>query len=219
MEAHHFRRVQVWQRGVDLELFHPRKKNAAMRNRLTDGHSERVLALYVGRIAMEKGLQRLMKIFPLNPNVHLALVGEGPALTDMQEKFRQMPVTFAGKLLGTPLAEAYASSDFFVFPSTTETLGLVLLEAMASGLPLIAARSRPTIELIGSSGAGLMFPAGDPSQIGPLVHELIDGDIPLQVRSAYARTEAEHWGWDRSTQALMRFYHQAILYQLARRTS
>ncbi len=217
MEAHHFRRVQVWQRGVDLELFDPRRKSVAMRERLTQGHTDRILALYVGRIAMEKGLHRLMKIFPMNPAVHLALVGEGPALDDMQEKFRDLPVTFVGKLLGTPLAEAYASADFFVFPSTTETIGLVLLEAMASGLPLVAARSRPTMELIGSTQAGLMFPTEDPSQIGQLVHELIDGAVPLSVRSSYARAEAEHWGWDRSTLDLIQFYHQAILYQKNRR--
>lgn len=210
LEAHHFQRVQVWKRGVDLTLFHPARKSPQMRSLLTDGHPERVLALYVGRIAREKGLYRLRGIFALNPSVHLTLVGEGPALAEVQQIFQHTPTTFVGKLLEIDLAEAYASADLFVFPSTTETLGLVLLEAMASGLPVVAADSRPTHELIDPSEAGLLFPADNPEQIGQLVKILVEGEIPLHIRSARARTEAEKWGWDRSTADLMPFYYQAM---------
>lgn len=213
LEAHHFQRVQVWKRGVDLTLFHPARQSPQMRSLLTNGHPEKILALYVGRIAREKGLYRLRGIFALNPSIHLALVGEGPALAEVRQIFEDTPTTFVGKLLGTDLAAAYASADLFVFPSTTETLGLVLLEAMASGLPVVAAASGPTHELIDPSGAGLLFPANKPEHIGMLIKDLVHGGIPLHVRSGRARAEAEKWGWDRSTEDLITFYLEAMQYR------
>lgn len=216
MEAHHFRRVQVWKRGVDLELFRPSRSTARMRAMLTGGHPDCILALYVGRIAAEKGIYRLNDIFFLNPRLRLAIVGEGPAMPGLQHLFRNTRTIFLGKLLGTALAEAYASADLFVFPSTTETLGLVLLEAMASGLPVAAAESPPTHELIDPSGAGLLFSPGQPHRLGEIVRELVDGEIPLHVRSVRARQEAAKWGWDRSTEDLLEFYRQAVQYQRER---
>ncbi|MCY0881786.1 MAG: glycosyltransferase family 1 protein, partial [Firmicutes bacterium] len=155
--AHGIKRVQVWRRGVDLNLFSPRMRDRAMRDRLTQGHPERIVGLYVGRIAAEKGLRDLLPLAAAVPEMQLAFVGEGPAMSILKGKFPPQRATFMGKLLGKELAQAYASADFFVFPSTTETLGLVLLEAMASGLPVIAANSAPSRELLDQSGAGLLY--------------------------------------------------------------
>ncbi|AUW93008.1 glycosyltransferase family 1 protein [Sulfobacillus sp. hq2] len=208
--SHGIERVRVWRRGVDLNVFHPRQRDKSMRARLSSGNPDQIIALYVGRIAKEKGLARLLSLFQRNPSVHLALVGDGPAVEYFQERFEKTPTTFVGKLLGQELAAAYASADFFVFPSTTETLGLVLLEAMASGLPIVAAESAPSHELIDHSGAGRLFPSDQPYLLGEMVHGLIHDQPGLAVLSTKARQEAEKWGWQEPTKELVQLYEQAI---------
>jgi glycosyltransferase involved in cell wall biosynthesis len=201
--------VRVWARGVDLQLFHPGRRSEAMRRRLTDGHPERMIALSVGRIALEKGLDRLTALFSANSNLHLAFVGDGPARRDLTQLFHGTPTTFVGTLHDEELACAYASADVFVFPSTTDTLGLVLLEAMASGLPIIAAESRPTHELTDQSGAGLLFSADRPETIGERVYELVHSARGEEL-SRRARHEAERWGWRVPTVELVNWYQELL---------
>ena len=81
-------------------------------------------------------------------NSHLVIVGEGPALLEMQQELADLPVTFTGYLSGEPLATAYASSDIFAFPSRTETFGKVVLEAMASGLPIVGLIAEGVCDLV-----------------------------------------------------------------------
>lgn len=201
--------VRVWARGVDLDLYHPSKRSDAMRRRLSDGHPERMIALSVGRVAAEKGLDRLTELFGANPNLHLAFVGDGPARGSLEHLFRGTPSTFVGTLHGEDLASAYASADVFVFPSTTDTLGLVLLEAMASGLPIIAAESAPTHELTDQSGAGLLFHVEQPKTIGQLVSELMHSARREEL-SRRARHEAERWGWRVPTEELVGWYEELL---------
>jgi glycosyltransferase involved in cell wall biosynthesis len=203
------RNVRVWARGVDLGLFSPNWRSDAMRRRLTDGHPERTIALSVGRVALEKGLERLTGLFPANPDLHLAFVGDGPARKDLERLFQGTPTTFVGTLHGDELASAYASADVFVFPSTTDTLGLVLLEAMASGLPIIAAESRPTHELTDQSGAGLLFDPEHPETIGRRVYDLMHSARRSEL-SRRARKEAERWGWRVPTAELVEWYHEIL---------
>ncbi len=209
LESQGIKRVRVWRRGVDLALFDPNRSSLEMRNRLTEGHPDRVVALYVGRIALEKGLHRLLGLFAENPDLHLAMVGEGPAEGIFREQFRDTPTTFVGKLLGVELAQAYASADIFVFPSTTETLGLVMLEAMASGLPIVAAESFPTHELVDNSGAGALFSSDRPEELGTVVRKFLASKSLVQLKQV-ARNEAERWGWNVPTKELVEWYHQAI---------
>jgi glycosyltransferase involved in cell wall biosynthesis len=203
------RNVRVWKRGVDLDLFHPSRRSHAMRARLTEGHPERMIALSVGRLALEKGLERLTALFATNPNLHLAFVGDGPARPDLERWFQGTPTTFLGTLHGVELAEAYASADVFVFPSTTDTLGLVLLEAMASGLPIVAAESSPTHELVDQSGAGLLFDPARPDSIGAILRTLMDSAAREEL-SRRARREAERWGWQVPTAELVQWYREVI---------
>ena len=210
ISQHGIKSARLWRRGVDLSGFHPRHRKMDMRERLTGGNPERLIALYVGRIAKEKGLDRLLSLFPGNPGIHLALVGDGPAVEYFKGRFERTPTTFVGKLLGSDLASAYASADFFVFPSTTETLGLVLLEAMSSGLPIVAAESGPSHELIDSSGAGRLFPSTQPYQLAQLVSDLIKDRSLLENLAVKARQEAEKWGWKEPTEELAALYEAAI---------
>lgn len=206
LSDHGILRVDLWRRGVDLDQFDPQRRSARMRQRMTDGHPDRLIAVYVGRLALEKGLNRLNGIFAGHPDLHLCLVGDGPARAQLAEGFRGQPVTFMGTMHGSDLAEAYASADFFIFPSTTETLGLVLLEAMASGLPIVAAEARPTHELVDQSGAGALFSSEDRHGLSKAVSEILQQD--LAVLSHKARKEAERWGWSVPTAELVEMYQR-----------
>ena len=114
-----------WTRGVDTDLFRPRDVRRF--------GSDRPVLLYVGRVAIEKNIEAFLKIDHPGQKV---VVGTGPMLEDLRSRYPD--VTFAGKLVGEDLAEAYASADVFVFPSLTDTFGIVLIEAMASGVPVAA---------------------------------------------------------------------------------
>ncbi|MQA03477.1 MAG: glycosyltransferase [Streptosporangiales bacterium] len=194
--------VRLWRRGVDLELFHP-----ARRTRSADT-SSRIDALYVGRIGKEKDIHRLTSLVQPPGRVHLTLVGDGPDRERLSRAFASVPVSFTGTLHGTTLAEAYADADVFVFPSTTETLGLVLLEALASGLPVVAVDTPASREITGDCRACRLFPADQADQLPRLVDELLAA-VPRRERTAAARAEAQRWSWQAATDDLLAHYADA----------
>ena len=110
----------------------------------------------MGRLAREKNLDSLRSWLHAFPQARLALVGDGPQRRKLEKHLAGLPVFFAGFLYKEELASAYASSDIFVMPSRTETLGLVVLEAMASGLPVVAARSGGIPEMIQDDVTGYL---------------------------------------------------------------
>jgi 1,2-diacylglycerol 3-alpha-glucosyltransferase/glucuronosyltransferase len=119
-----FNRLRRWSRGVDTALFHPRPKSKRGKKYL----------IYVGRVAVEKNIEAFLDV--QIDGVQKIVVGDGPHLKTLRNKYRD--TVFHGALSGEPLAEAYASADCFVFPSRSDTFGLVILEALASGLPVAA---------------------------------------------------------------------------------
>jgi phosphatidylinositol alpha 1,6-mannosyltransferase len=134
--------VEVWGRGVDTELFHPGRRNQAMRAAL--GMGSRFTFLHVGRLAPEKRPEQILEAFRLASKIlpkgviHLIIAGSGPREAELRAA-APPGVTFLGLLeRQSQLPDLYANSDAFLFASVTETLGLVVLEAMASGLPVIA---------------------------------------------------------------------------------
>ncbi|MBN1286045.1 MAG: glycosyltransferase family 1 protein [Anaerolineae bacterium] len=134
------RNVGLWRRGVDPAFFGSGVRTPAMRARLTDGHPDRVICLFVGRAAPEKRIELLREVVTNIPNTHVTVVGEGPHLAALREHFAGTRATFAGYLTGQDLADAYASADIFTFMSAVETFGMVVPEAMAAGLPVISTR-------------------------------------------------------------------------------
>src|SRR5690606_19696449 len=113
----------LWKRGVDTERFRPRAPSVEMRNRLSNGESDKPLLLYVGRLAVEKEIERLRAVCQAaGGTVRLAIIGDGPHRQALEDYFKDTDTVFTGFLHGEALAAAYASSDLFVFPSTTETL-------------------------------------------------------------------------------------------------
>jgi glycosyltransferase involved in cell wall biosynthesis len=143
LEKYGFDNVVIWSRGVDLEIFKPQPSKV-----LNSAHP---IFLYVGRVAVEKNIEAFLEIdLPGSKWV----VGDGPALKEIKEKYPL--VNYLGVLNQYQLAEVYAAADVFVFPSKTDTFGLVLLEAMACGLPVAAYPVTGPIDVLGNSSAGVM---------------------------------------------------------------
>src|SRR5215211_2536463 len=134
-------RLHLWPQGVDARRFHPDKFSKDWRVRLTHGHPADRLLLYVGRLGHEKDVGRLKVVLEDITGVRLALVGDGPARRDLEQEYAGTRTVFTGALQGEELSAAFASADAFLFPSTTETLGIAMIEALASGLPVLAART------------------------------------------------------------------------------
>ena len=138
-----FLNIMRWTRGVDTHLFRPRKE------RIVDATGP--IFLYVGRVAVEKNLEAFLALDLPGTKV---IVGDGPARVALERKYPE--ARFLGALVGEDLAKVYASSDVFVFPSLTDTFGIVLLEALASGLPVAAYPVTGPADVIGDSGCGVL---------------------------------------------------------------
>jgi glycosyltransferase involved in cell wall biosynthesis len=174
LRAQGFRRLLRWTRGVDEKLFRPR--------------SERVLSLpqpiflYVGRIAVEKNVEAFLRLDLPGSKV---VVGRGPLLSYLKSAYPQ--VHFMGPLHGEELARIYASCDVFVFPSLTDTFGIVLLEALASGLPIAAFPVMGPLDVIGTSKTGI------------LDHDLRRAALAaLDIPRDLCRAHAETFTWKKS---------------------
>ncbi|MBN2984484.1 glycosyltransferase family 4 protein [Cohnella algarum] len=208
--AQKFRSVRLWKRGVDTARFGPQHRKDSMRLRLSGGKPASTILLYVGRLAAEKGIERIREVLASSPGTCLALVGDGPHRPYLERYFQGTNAVFAGFMHGEELAQAYASADLFVFPSTTETLGLVILEAMASGLPVVAGRSGPTCEQIEDGVTGVLFDADRPRGMKEAVDRLA-GDADLRQRISRGAAElASHVGWDEPSEQLLGYYRQVL---------
>jgi glycosyltransferase involved in cell wall biosynthesis len=211
LTAHGIERVDLWQRGVDTELFQPRHFSRTMRSRLSQGHPDGPLLLYVGRVSAEKQIDEIKPILEAIPGTRLAIVGDGPHRATLEAHFAGTATHFVGYLQGLELAAAFASVDAFVFPSRTETLGLVLLEAMAAGCPVVAAASGGIPDIVTDGVNGYLFDPQDPQGAIAATGRLlaIQSSEREQLREN-ARQEAERWGWPAATRQLQNYY-QSIL--------
>lgn len=203
-------RVDLWQRGVDTETFHPDKVNPEMRHYLSQGEPNSRLLLYVGRLGAEKEIEQIKPILAAIPGARLAIVGNGPHRSCLESHFADTPTHFVGYLEGERLAAAYASADAFIFPSRTETLGLVLLEAMAAGCPTIAARSGGIPDIVTDGKNGYLFDPQDPQGAIVATQQLFATPESSRTLRHNARAEAECWGWSSATAQLQRYYRQVV---------
>lgn len=157
-----YQRVQVVARGVDTALFNPSRRCASLRTTWGVAPPDPVIA-YVGRLAPEKNLSLVLKAFDVihthAPAARLLLVGDGPAKRHLDHTDTRY--IFAGMRHGEDLARHYASADLFLFPSLTDTFGNVTLEALASGLPVIAYRVAAAAELVRHGENGMLASPGD----------------------------------------------------------
>jgi glycosyltransferase involved in cell wall biosynthesis len=181
-----------------------------MRQRLTDGHPSDVVLLYVGRLAPEKRLHLLKPLLERISGVRLALIGDGPHRGYLEGLFTGLPVVFAGYCDGEELASAYASADIFVFASAHESFGLVVAEALASGLPVVSSRVGGAEDIIQHGQNGYIFDVDNPDLLGEYVHELVSNDEKRKQMGLQARRFAESLRWDEIMQELIYFYEDII---------
>jgi glycosyltransferase involved in cell wall biosynthesis len=204
--------VEVWGRGVDTEHFHPGRRSQELRALL--GMGSRFTFLYVGRLAPEKRTDQVVAAFRLASGmlprgvIHLVMAGSGPREAELRAS-APPGVTFLGVLeRQTRLPDLYANCDAFLFASVTETLGLVVLEAMASGLPVIATPAGGVADHLRHAENGLTYPEGNVEAMARAMVSLA-GDFALARRLARgARRTAERLSWDRELERLDLSYRE-----------
>ena len=211
VRAHGYQRVRWWHRGIDADRFAPHRADPAMRQRLSGGHPDELLAVYVGRISREKQVHLLRDTVARLPGVRLALVGGGPELAAMQHHFAGTSAQFVGYLRGDDVAAAYASADVLVFPSLSETFGLAPLEAMACGLPVIATTAGGLVDTIRDGINALVYDPATPHAITMRLEQFRDDPALRRRLREGALAHARGRDWQATMDQLIGFY------QLARR--
>ncbi len=192
---HNFGPTGLWRRGVDPDIFSPKHCDDDMRARLTNGQTDKTLLLFVGRVAPEKQIQQIKHVLEAIPNTHLAIVGDGPFRDKLEKTYNGMSVTFAGYLKGKELSKAYCAADIFVFPSAIETFGLVVAEAMATGLPVVSSRVGGIPEIIDSGVNGYIFEPNDIEQMIAYVRELATEPEKRKRVGKLAHQSVQHLTW------------------------
>jgi len=188
-------KIRFYARGIDVNRFHPSKRNGFFKSRY-GFTGEEIKLLYVGRVSKEKNMPLLSEIYrslaAVRPNVRLVVVGEGPYLEEMKESLKSLSVTFTGFLSGEDLAQAYASSDIFVFPSTTDTFGNVVLEAQASGLPVIVTDEGGPRENLVPGKTGFIVPSKEKEVLLDTLLSLVDDPALREKMRFHAREYMEN---------------------------
>ncbi len=206
-----FRNLEVFARGVDTDLFSAQRRRDDLR-RLWGCPTAAPVVLYVGRLAAEKNLDLSIRAFQriasTHPDARFVVVGDGPAQQQVQRSDPRLILT--GVKTGVELAEHYASADLFLFPSLTETFGNVVLEAMASGLPVVSFDYAAAGSLIRSGHNGITVPTGDPDAFIAAA-EAVAGDADaLLALGRLARSTAEGLTWRLVMRSFERELRQVI---------
>ena len=209
LESAGIERLGRWGRGVDLERCHPNNRLAPLARRYRDFLSPNgeVIVGYIGRIAPEKQVERLRALRGI-PGVRLAIVGDGPALPNVQKALRPLPVTYLGRLAGEELAAAYAALDVFVHTGEEETFGQTVQEAHASGLPVVAPAFGGPLDLVEFGVDGYLF--RDDHELRDQVRALAgDGALRLRMGEAGRRAVLDR-SWASICGELFAHYERAI---------
>lgn len=198
--------VKIWPRGVNHQVFKPPKCKVAIKKLVAERYQlsdQKINVLYVGRLSAEKSIMLLIdavKALPitLRFKIQVFIVGDGPIRHELEAEIKKyhLPIHLLGFLEGESLAQIYQASDLFFFPSSTETFGNVILEALSSGLPVIGANAGGVKELVVSAHNGILCPA---NHIDSFVEALIFLLSNPSVRKYYgqnARNAAMKFNWN-----------------------
>lgn len=212
LKNHGFTNLEIWPRGVDCQLFHPHYDKADVRKRY--GITERYLLTYAGRLAPEKDIKTLMAVaksipLDLNESIHWLIVGDGPLREELESQ-AVSNMTFTGYLEGEHLAEVYSASDVFVFPSPTETFGNVVLEALASGTPVIGANAGGVRNIIKSGETGHLCTPGHVEEFKASIVQLLKNDQLREQMGSAGRNYAITQRWDKIFENLTWHYTEIL---------
>jgi phosphatidylinositol alpha 1,6-mannosyltransferase len=210
LKSHGFERLALWQRGIDTKSFSPLFADASLHKKWSpDGGP---IALYTGRLVKEKDIETLIKAFGIlkekEIDFKLVFVGDGPLRNELA---RILPeAILAGFMRGEELARAYASADIFVFPSTTESFGNVVLEAAASGLPCVVAAEGGVMDLVQDGETGFQTIPKDAEDLASKMGLLLTNEFLRNSLSVKAQEYASRRSWREVNRALFRGYEELI---------
>ncbi len=202
----------IFSRGIDFHNFHPMMRSDQLRQDL--GISDKLAFLYVGRVSCEKDLDVLCNSYhaiwsKYGDRVAMVITGDGPYLEKCKQMFPKDTI-FTGYKKGKELAEIYASCDIFICPSSTETFGNVILEAMASGLPVIGANAGGVGDIIQHNTTGLKFKERDPEDLLGCMQELIRNDNMRELLKTNGREYSMTRSWDKIFDELITTYAKIL---------
>jgi phosphatidylinositol alpha 1,6-mannosyltransferase len=198
--------VYLWRRGVNTELFNPSKRSSALRDLWKNGHSNKIIVGFVGRLAQEKRVADL-KALESNPNVQLVIVGDGPHRRKLEQ---QLPsALFVGFKSGEELAQIYASFDLFIHPGPNETFCQAVQEALASGVPAIVPRTGGPADLVAHGRTGYVIDISDGEELNRTVTHHHARSDRKQMRIA-TRDSVSKRTWGRINNELADHYQGVI---------
>jgi glycosyltransferase involved in cell wall biosynthesis len=202
----------IWSRGIDRERFSPVHRSAEWRRELGI-EADAPVVLYVGRLAAEKNLDLLLEgwrhVVARRPDAALVLVGSGPLASSLDLE-SPAGVILTGTLEGAALSRAYASADLFAFPSTTETFGNVLLEAMASGLPSLAVRAGGVLDFAVHGHNAMLAEPDSATALAEGILSLLDDPALRNILSRGALQTAQERDWGSTFDALEAEYRRVV---------
>ncbi len=203
--------IRIWSRGIDSQLFHPAKRDEAWRQAHGIGPADVVVA-FVGRLVLEKGLavfaDTIAAARAKGANLKVLVVGDGPERAWFAGRLPD--AVFTGFQQGADLARAYASSDIFFNPSTTETFGNVTLEAMAAGLPTLCARATGSMSLVSHGVTGYLCESHDVGEYAACLARLIADAGLRRGLGAAARGRSLIYNWDRILSDVLANYREVL---------
>jgi phosphatidylinositol alpha 1,6-mannosyltransferase len=201
LRRHGVDRVAIWARGVDAERFHPGHRDPMLRRRLAP--EGQVIVGFVGRLAREKRVELLRHVQGV-PGVQLVVAGDGPRRAKLE---RRLPgATFTGHLSGAELAALVASLDLFVNTGADETFCQAVQEALAAGVPVLAAAAGGPLDLVQHGVNGWLWPADRPDVLGPAIATLVADPARRKAMGRAARRSVQHRTWSSVGDELLGHY-------------
>ena len=199
--------LKIWQPGVATDEILPSFADIQLKKQLVNNQLNHFLLIYVGRLSAEKNIGLIKYALMKNPNIHLAIIGQGPQEKSLMKLFSGTRTTFIKPLHGKDLAIMYATADAVILPSATETLGLVLLEAMSAATPALGANAGGIPTIIQDGKNGFLFQPYCERAISLAITKLmqLDRNKLLDLKNN-ARKTAEKWSWKEATNQLINIY-------------
>lgn len=211
LSGHGFINLKVVARGVDTQLFNPRRRSETLRQSWQAGPATVVL-ISVGRLAVEKNLGQVMATYEalqsVGADVKLVLVGDGPLREQIHQ--RCPDALFSGMLSHDRLAEYYASADLFLFPSQSETFGNVTVEALASGLPVLAFDCAAATDWVKPGVNGWLIPEAQPEMYVTTAVRVVQSDALLGQVAASTRAQVGQLDWQEIAEQVEDVFLKAI---------
>jgi len=215
LTASKFKPSQVWTLGVETDIYTPKKRDEDLRQKLLDKGQFGAIALYVGRLAKEKNIDALLSLAQNTYGVRLVIVGDGPDKSRLEKLFANTSTHFTGYVVGEDLARMFASGDIFVFPALAETFGHVVLQSMASGIPVVAMNSPASAEHARNSKQAILLTSENPDELRDATLALLKDPQQCQQMAEHGIIYAQTMTWTKVFEHLEDYLAQVqkIAYQ------